>query len=334
MLTATQKQTAEAIVNAFETSQVRGNYGSVTVIPGDTGHLTFGRSQTTLGSGNLHNLLSEYASNPGARFAGTLAPYLDRLKDRDETLDTERHLHNVLRATADDPVMRDAQDVFFDTRYWQPAVRAANRHGIQSPLGVAVVYDSTVHGSWPLIRDRTNAAVGTVAAAGERRWIGQYLAERRAWLAGHARQDLRATVYRLDAFQRLIELDAWSLTLPLVVRDVEISLASLAVSPPGCYDGPEPGTRALAVQSPLQRGLDVRLVQVGLSSRGADIKADGIFGQGAARCVRDFQAAHGLPVTGSADIPLIVSLVDLNRGAVRPRSRIRRARATRAARRR
>jgi len=309
MLTATQKRTAEAIVNIFETSEVRGNYGSVTVIAEDTGHLTFGRSQTTLGSGNLHDMLKLYADNAGARFGGMLASYLPRFLERDVTLDTDVHLHNLLRATADDPVMRDVQDVFFDARYWAPAARAADREGITTPLGVTVVYDSTVHGSWTAIRNRTNAACGTVAAAGERPWIGQYVKERRAWLAGSSRADLPPTVYRMDAFQRLIELDAWSLTLPLVVRDAEISLDALSASPRGCFEGPVPGTRVLAVQAPLQRGLDVRLVQLGLSRRGVDIRADGIFGQGCAQCVRSFQLAQGLPATGSVDAALIVTLV-------------------------
>ena len=309
MLTATQKRTAEAIVNVFETSEVRGSYGKVTVIAKDTGHLTFGRSQTTLGSGSLHDLLKKYADNTGARFAGMLAPFLPRFLERDVTLDTDVHLHNLLRATADDPVMRDVQDEFFDARYWVPAARAADREGITTPLGVAVVYDSTVHGSWTAIRNRTNAACGTVAAAGERGWISRYVTERRAWLEGNSRADLPPTVYRMDAFRRLIELDAWSLALPLVVRDAEISLASLAASPRGCYDGPAPGTRVLAVEAPLQRGLDVRLVQLGLSRRGVDLRADGIFGQGCAHCVRDFQVAQGLPATGSADAALIAALL-------------------------
>ena len=63
------------------------------------------------------------------------------------------------------------------------------------------------------------------------------------------------------------------------------------------------------VQTPLQRGLDVRRLQLGLSRRGIDIKADGIFGQGAAKCVRDFQTANNLPATGRAGIALIADLV-------------------------
>lgn len=310
MLTATQKRTAEAIVNIFETSEVRGDYGSVTVIPGDTGHLTFGRSQTTLGSGGLHDLLKMYCDNAGAGHAVALEPYIARMRDRDAGLDIDQHLHNVLRATSDDPVMRDTQDAFFDARYWTPAAKAADREGIKTPLGVAVVYDSTVHGSWGAMRDRTNAAVGTTAAAGERTWIARYIAERRQWLAQHSRKDLRDTVYRMDALQRLIELDAWTLTLPLVVRGTEISLPSLFACPRGCYDGPAPGSRVLSVQTPLQRGLDVRMVQLGLSRRGVDVRADGIFGQGCSKSIRDLQVARQEPATGAADAALIAELMN------------------------
>ncbi|OGT18760.1 MAG: chitosanase [Gammaproteobacteria bacterium RBG_16_57_12] len=308
MLTTTQKKTAEAIVNLFETGEVCGDYGQVTLIAGDTGHLTFGRSQTTLGSGNLHDLLQRYCSNPGARFGARLAASLPRFAAGDLTLDTDLKLHNVLRASADDPVMRDTQDAFFDEAYWQPAARAAGRLGITTPLGVAVVYDSFVHGSWKAICERTIKNAGDVASAGERPWISAYVATRRAWLATHPRADLRATVYRMEAFQRLIDQGYWGLDLPLVVRAKEISVATLLATPPGCYDGPEPGTRMLTLQSPLQRGLDVRLLQLGLSERGADIKADGIFGQTSMRRIREYQSTHGLPATGVADVALMAQL--------------------------
>jgi len=165
-LTATQARTLEAIVNLFETGQVLGDYGQVTVLAGDTGHLTFGRSQTTLGSGNLHTLLERYCSNAGARFGSRLAPFLPPLEARDTVLDGHSRLHNLLRATADDPVMRDVQDQFFTDVYFGPAIRTAERQGIVLPLGMAVVYDSFVHGSCARIRDRVQ---GTPATRGEKR---------------------------------------------------------------------------------------------------------------------------------------------------------------------
>jgi chitosanase len=309
LLTDTQSRTAKAIVNLFETGHLLGDYGQVTVLPGDSGRLTYGRSQTTLGSGKLGELLRLYAANPGARFAARVGTWLPAFAVDDPRLDTDVRLHNLLRACADDPVMRETQDAFFDTEFWQPALRAATKTGVRTALGTAVVYDSLVHGSWTRLRDATTAAVGTVGQAGEQVWIERYVSLRRQWLATHSIAILRNTVYRMDAFQRLIDLGQWGLALPLVVRGAEISTASLAGAPPGCYDGPASGSRVLAVQQPLLRGLDVRRVQLALSDLGADIKADGVFGNASARSVREVQIARGMPVTGVADIALIGNLV-------------------------
>lgn len=309
MLTPMQKRTAQAIVNIFETSSVLGDYGSVTLIKGDPGHLTFGRSQTTLASGNLHELIQRYCRNPGARFGEHLAPFLAALKSPDLELDHNRHLHNILRASADDPVMRETQDQFFDQVYWQRAENAAAALNITTPLGLAVVYDSTVHGSWGRIRDSVIEGRGSPDDLGEQAWIAAYVDAREEWLANHDNRVLHATVYRTQAFSRLIELGHWGLDLPLVVRGLEISTATLNTTPPGCFDGPQPGSRPLALQTPMTRGLDVRLVQLGLSRHGADIKADGLFGQTSAARLKDYQKAKGLPPTGVADAALIVQLV-------------------------
>jgi chitosanase len=203
--------------------------------------------------------------------------------------------------------MRDTQDAFFDATYFEPAVRAAERFKIFEPLGTAVVYDSFVHGSWKSIRDNV---FGTPESRGERAWVRDYLAARRNWLAGHSRADLRATVYRIDALERLVDLDEWALDLPLVVRGAEISSATLSARPPDCYEGPQPGTRPLAFLTgePLCRGLDVRLVQLALSERGADIRADGVFGRATAACVSEFQRGQGVFVTGAVEPGLAVQL--------------------------
>ncbi len=310
MITPTQKKTAQSIINIFETGSVLGDYGSVTLIAGDTGHLTYGRSQTTLGSGNLYLLLREYVNNPGAKFGNALASFLPRFASRDLSLDREQYLHNIMRASADDPVMRETQDVFFDERYWKPASNSARQLGINTPLGIAVIYDSTVHGSGKTIRDLTNTRFGAISDHGEKEWIKAYVQTRRYWLSTHANRVLHNTVYRMDAFQRLIDLNLWGLELPLVVRGEEISITTLSRNPRGCYDGPVPGTRRLAIRSPLLRGLDVRLVQLGLSQAGIDIIADGVFGNATGSGIRRYQTNRELPVTGTADISLIADLVN------------------------
>jgi chitosanase len=308
MLTITQKKTAQSIINIFETGSVLGGYGAVTLIEGDTGHLTYGRSQTTLGSGNLYKLLKQYCDNPGARFRAGIAPLLPRFKEIDFSLDHEHHLHNILRAAADDAVMRETQDFFFDKVYWQLAERRAQQFGIVTALGITVVYDSTVHGAWLPLRDKTNEKFGSLAGLGEKQWISAYLRIRREWLSTHKRPDLRNTIYRMDALQRLVDQNLWGLELPLVVRDEEISLSALNAMPKGSYNGPQAGSRTLVLQTPLLRGSDARLVQLGLSKNGIRLIADGIFGPGSVKAVKEYQTAHGLPATGIVDIPLIAEL--------------------------
>jgi chitosanase len=308
MLTPRQKQTAQAIVNIFETSQVPGEYSKLTVTAGDPGHLSFGRSQATLASGNLGDLLQRYCASPNARFGERLATYLSRFTARDLSLDDDTNVQNVLRASADDKLMRETQDQLFDEAFWQPAERASEVIGITSALGVAVVYDSMVQGSWNMVRDRTIAKSGDPKATGERAWIRAYVSERRAWLDESQYDSVRTSVYRTDELRRLIDGGYWDLGLPLVVRAKTISIATLSASPPGCYDGPQPGTRPLSLQKPFMSGLDVRLLQLGLSDSGADIEADGIFGRATLQRLKEYQVAQGLPITDIADQDLVVSL--------------------------
>jgi chitosanase len=302
-LSPLQRRAAQGLVNLFETGSVRGDYGVVTVLPGDTGHLTYGRSQTTLSSGLLGDLLSRYAALPDAVFGARLAPWLPRLQAKDTSLDTDLRLHNSLRACADDPVMRNLQDQFFDQLFWQPAFKAATAMGLRNPLSAAVVYDSHVHGSWRTISREVTARIGAPSAVGETVWVSAYVNARLQWLLNHPNRLLRSTRYRMDAFLRLIELGNWTLALPFVVRGAEFSEHTLNATPPNCYDGPAPGARPLQLLAPMARGRDVRLLQLQLSDAGMALRADGVFGQGLQAAVRQRQAQLGQSSTGllSAD---------------------------------
>jgi chitosanase len=173
-----------------------------------------------------------------------------------------------------------------------------------------VVYDSVVHGSWQSLRARANAVAGSAAAIGERAWIAAYVRERRAWLAGNRRADLRRTVYRMDAFLGMLDGGDWDLPLPLIVRGLEIDDAALQAAPDGVYDGPPPRSRPLRLIQPIVRGLDVRLVQVALSrpANGLAVGADGLYGRRSEDAVRTFQAQNGLAATGAVDNPTFDAL--------------------------
>ena len=194
MLTDHQTRTIWAMLNILETSTPHGRYDMVTLIPGDTGHLTYGRTQTTLSSGNLWKLVDAYCARDDAWFAAGLRPFLPRLKTKDVTLDEDMELRWLLEDAGSDPVMREEQDKFFDKVYWQPCCQGAAACCFEEALSHAVVYDGFIHGSWGSIRNKTNERVGPPSRENEHDWIAAYVDTRRQWLANHKRADLRKTV--------------------------------------------------------------------------------------------------------------------------------------------
>ncbi len=297
MLTELQKKAAQAIVNIFETGKAEGEYGKVTLLWGDPGHLTYGRSQTTLASGNLFLLIKAYTEHEDAEFGDALDAYLTRLANRDTALDQDRRLQRLLRDAGDDPVMQDVQDEFFDRVYWAPSQKAAETTGISTGLGSSVVYDSRIHGSWVRMRDRTIDRYGAVEAIGEKAWIEKYVATRKDWLANHSIRILNKTTYRMAAFQTLIGQDKWGLELPFSVRGIRIDEEVLAGKPVR-VSAQDVEERLLLLQSPYLKGEDVRDVQQALVDAGLEVEVDGIFGPLTSEAVKKFQRRNDLTVDG------------------------------------
>jgi len=127
-------------------------------------------------------------------------------------------------------VIRASQNAFFDRLYWQPALRSAAYIGAESALGVAIVYDSRIHGSWHRKRDEVTTAHGRLADIGERAWMRAYVDHRRHWLARHPNPALHPTVYRMEAFEQLMDEGNWALALPLTVRGRSIDEFSIGLA--------------------------------------------------------------------------------------------------------
>ena len=317
-----QASTAKAIVNIFETGRLLGNYGSVVMDPKDPGHLTYGRSQTTLASGNLYTLIASYCGAPGALYAEQLQPYLDRLQACDLSLDGDMNLRNILKQAGSDPTMHQVQDKFFDNAFWLPANRlAANvplagQTGLTTSLGTTTVYDSVVHGSFGTIRSATNASFASIPT--EHDWLARYVSIRRAWLAGNKIVRLRDTVYRMDEIKKLIDANNWDLALDITLRGITITPAALG-SPSTDGQGQEPVRASahdlkevvLSLRTPYMTGTSVELVQTALVKEGllAQPNVDAIYGPLTAELVKRMQSNHELTADGIVG-PATWALVD------------------------
>jgi chitosanase len=300
-VTELQKLTSEALVNVFETGRVRGRYGAVTVIKGDNGHLSYGKSQASLGSGSLYTLLKAYCETVGAALAGDFLPLLPRFRDKDFTLDVDFNVRALLQTAGEDPVMQATQDRFFDRSYWLPAQRAAEACNLQLPLSRALVYDSFIHGGFERIRKTVKTGIVVPVGGDERSWAMDYIKERKTWLLSCS-DPLPKTVYRMDAFSNLIAADKWDLGLPMMVRGVLINADVLKATDEGVVQAraPEPALsgRVLQLSRPYMRGDDVRSLQAALKANGFSGDSDGVFGPFTEVLVKQFQRKHDIEPDG------------------------------------
>lgn len=281
------KAVCMAVINVFETGKVLGDYSKVTLIPGDTGHLTYGRSQTTLAGGGLYFLIDLYCRQENAVYGVDLQGYLPRLLARDLSLDHDEVFKQALKFAGADPTMRRVQDAFFDDFYWKPAHAIFTRNGWSLPLSMAVVYDSTVHGSFHRIASRVSLSISS-----EKDWVARYVMERLNWLSKHSRSDLRKTAYRPTFFLGQISSNRWNLELPMTVNGVLLSEDTLKDKVPVPVPARASSERVLRyVKDSLMSGPDVVELQEAL--RGLNqvhgIQTDGVFGLKTQDAVKKFQ---------------------------------------------
>jgi len=286
-----QQDACRAVVNVFETGKVRGDYAAVSVIQGDTGHLSYGRSQVSLGSGHLHKLLALYCQQGGAKVASDLRPLLPRFKEIDLSLDTDQQVKDLLaRAGKEDPVMRTTQDQYFNQNFLEPACSAAETFGITSALGQTVVYDSHVQGGWHALSTR----IGPRGARDEQSWVRQYVAMRRDWLLSR-KPPVPATVYRMDSLEGLIKGGNFDLHLPFRVHGVLITAEALAG---GETPAPSETARTLRPTTPYLRGDDVMALQNALNASNFSTPVDGVYGPFTDALVKKYQKLKGITENG------------------------------------
>lgn len=150
---------ANQITSLMEGGSTKGDYAALTIVR-DGGIVSYGKHQSTLASGSLGDVVNAYLESSKSPTARSLREYLPRVSRRDASLRDDQGFLNDLRNAAKEQAMKDAQDMVFNVGYWKPAVQAASGAGIESPLGLALLYDTKIQGGMESLMDKTRAALG------------------------------------------------------------------------------------------------------------------------------------------------------------------------------
>jgi hypothetical protein len=243
---------------------------------------------------------------------------MDRVRARDPKLRTDGGFKDLLREAAEDPAMQAAQDTAIIESHYQPAAAAANEWGIQTPLGIAMLYDTNIQGGMRTVLASTRSALGGVIGAKgvtEQRFLETFNALRRERLLALAAKAglqtshgkaLKGSVYRCDAFAKLLATGNLQLSGDIDVRGVEIA----GVGPGGAPEQAGPAPEVAQALTPAQVNKAVDWYKVHGPMYPADVvkriqeeigvEADGLLGPNTVQAIASHQQAHGLAVDGIA----------------------------------
>jgi chitosanase len=233
VITPAQKHVVDCIIAIFETGRVpsASAYSACTVLADGAG-ISYGKHQCTDKAGSLDLVVKKYIAKKG-KYADEMEEFLPELSTNESTKVNPKgpyplwlqRLMNLLSIAGADPVMHAAQDEVFDEHYFAPAANMCKDMGLKHALSWAVIYDTCIHSGPGMVANMRKKFAASPPSRGgdEVLFIKQYLQAREDWLKSHPNPLVQKTVYRMDAFQILVDNNCWNLQTPLTVRGVKIA---------------------------------------------------------------------------------------------------------------
>ena len=216
-LTPLQLDICKEIVSVFETGKKLGDYSAVGILnDGPHGYqISYGKYQINENAG-LHDLLILYNQSCGKNHE--LEPFINKINLSDKPGYSMLSLNNdfieLLKQHGTTSCMQQCQDMFFDNRYFAPALRRHKQLGLTYALSLAVVFDSYVHSGCIPTSIRAMFLERPPSHGGdEKAWITAYVSARQDWLCTHSKPIVQKTVYRTLNFKQLINDENWDFNL-------------------------------------------------------------------------------------------------------------------------
>lgn len=227
-LTVDQRRRVDQLVSTFENSTTEIQYGYAENIDDGRG-VTAGRAGFTTATCDALTVIELYTERIGDNDLARFVPELERLCDEgsDDTSGLpEDDFMTAWQDAAADPAFRDAQDEVVDQEYFLPAMEIADDLELQTTLARAQLYDTALqHGAGDdpdglfAIVDRTAAAVGIPAEAGETAWLDEFFVQRIATLQNPTNADTaddwRESVSRVECMRSIAETGNYGLDGPI-----------------------------------------------------------------------------------------------------------------------
>jgi len=240
----TVKEVIEILTGIFE----GGGYCTLADNPKDTaGGLSYGRHQASELQGSLTQLLKQYVHRasdplPNPEFVAQLQVHLSLYNskgNRYQGTSAQRAAYKqLLKTVCNDPAMQRAQDDFFDERYFHPALQHAQNLGVLSPLGQSIFYDIAIQAGAARLSFYNSAltrwkgedtgsqcsacAPKDTAGPDEKTFLRFVNAARRSEMLASSSAAYRASVYRPDEYDKLIEADNLDFKKDFVFRGIPI----------------------------------------------------------------------------------------------------------------
>lgn len=212
------RQFIKQVLLAFEQSSTNIKYGAVYKFkdgPNNIEQITLSFGITEYG--NLKKFLKTYSEKNGT-YAAKFSEYLPIIGAK--PLSKNNTFINLLKESADDPIMKQCQEEAYDSMYISPALAWCEKNNLNLPLSKLVIADSFLQSGSILttLRNKFSEKIPT-AGGDEKQWVEAYCRTRRSWLANHSRKILNKTVYRMDLMLSLIKQSDWELDQPFYIAN-------------------------------------------------------------------------------------------------------------------
>ncbi|HSH03621.1 MAG TPA: NBR1-Ig-like domain-containing protein [Anaerolineae bacterium] len=237
----TWRETIWSITSVFESGIPQGNPAAYQNY--DAGIVSYGAHQATLQSGTLQAVLEKYWSTSTSATAQALKnEYQTPVANKKPELRHDQRFKSLLINAATEPEMLAAQHDVFATNFYNPAIELAQSRGVETPLGLACVYDTRIQGGSITVTGRVDTAlgghIGQLDHQGrfitEKRWITTFLNVRENWLNELAdrnerlgntinAQHLRTSTFRVRELRTILDNNNLLLTGTFFVRQQRIT---------------------------------------------------------------------------------------------------------------